>query len=120
MCGIAGVFDRSGGPVPMEVLRRMGDAIAHRGPDDEGQFVDGSVGLVNRRLAIIDPSPLGHMPMVSSSGAHVITYNGEIYNFRELRATLERSAHSFRSGTDTEVVLAAYAEWGAACVERFN
>jgi asparagine synthase (glutamine-hydrolysing) len=120
MCGITGVLDRSGAPVPLEVLRRMGDAIAHRGPDDAGQFVDGPVGLANRRLAIIDPSPRGHMPMASESGSLVITYNGELYNFRELEAELERSGHHFRTGTDTEVVLASYAEWGAACVDRFN
>lgn len=120
MCGIAGVFDRSGAPVPIEVLRRMGDVIAHRGPDDEGQFVDGPVGLANRRLAIIDPSSRGHMPMVSASGSLVITYNGEIYNFRELEQELKRKGHEFRSGTDTEVVLAAYAEWGKSCVDRFN
>jgi asparagine synthase (glutamine-hydrolysing) len=120
VCGIAGVLDRSGAPVPLELLRRMSDVIAHRGPDDEGQFVDGPVGLANRRLAIIDPSPRGHMPMASESGHLVITYNGELYNFRELQAELERKGHRFRTGTDTEVVLAAYAEWGARCVDRFN
>src|SRR5919206_1879927 len=108
MCGIAGVLDRSGAPVPLRVLRRMGDAIAHRGPDDQGQFVDGPVGLANRRLAILDLSPLGHMPMADESGTLVITYNGEIYNFRELEADLERRGHRFRTRTDTEVVLAAY------------
>src|SRR3954469_4041546 len=120
MCGIAGVLDRSGAPVPLQVLRRMGDVIAHRGPDDEGQFFDGPVGLVNRRLAIIDPSPAGHMPMTSARGSLVITYNGELYNFRELQAELERLGHRLRSHTDTEVVLAAYEQWGAAAVERFN
>lgn len=120
MCGIAGVLDRSGAPVPLQVLRRMGDVIAHRGPDDEGQFVDGPVGLANRRLAIIDISPGGHMPMASHTGSQVITYNGELYNFRELRSELERLGHRFRTTTDTEVVLAAYGQWGAACVERFN
>ena len=120
MCGIAGVLDRSGAPVPLEVLRRMSKVIAHRGPDDEGHFVDGPVGLANRRLAIIDPSPAGHMPMVSASGSLVITYNGELYNFRELQADLEHHGHRFRTHTDTEVVLAAYEQWGAPCVERFN
>jgi asparagine synthase (glutamine-hydrolysing) len=120
MCGIAGVLDRSGAPVPLEVLRRMGAVIAHRGPDDEGHFVDGPVGLANRRLAIIDVSPAGHMPMASRRGSLVITYNGELYNYRELQAELERLGHEFRSHTDTEVVLTAYEQWGAACVERFN
>jgi asparagine synthase (glutamine-hydrolysing) len=120
VCGIAGVLDRSGGPVPLRVLRRMSDAIAHRGPDGEGQMADGPVGLANRRLAIIDPHPAGDMPMASASGNLVITYNGEIYNFLELRAELERLGHRFRTRTDTEVALAAYETWGPASVERFN
>lgn len=120
MCGIAGALDRSGAPVPISLLRRMGDVIAHRGPDDEGQLADGPVGLANRRLSIIDLSAHGHMPMASASGRAVITYNGEIYNFRELRAELERAGHRFLSDTDTEVALVAYEHWGAACVERFN
>lgn len=120
MCGIAGVLDRSGGPVPLELLRRMTDVVAHRGPDGEGQFADGPVGLANRRLAIIDPHPEGDMPMASTSGDLVITYNGEVYNFGELRQDLEKAGHAFRTRTDTEVVLNSYAEWGPACVERFN
>jgi asparagine synthase (glutamine-hydrolysing) len=120
VCGIAGALDRSGAPVPIALLRRMGDAIAHRGPDDEGQLADGPVGLANRRLSIIDLSAHGHMPMASASGRAVITYNGEIYNYRELRAELERAGHRFLSDTDTEVALVAYEHWGPACVERFN
>jgi asparagine synthase (glutamine-hydrolysing) len=120
MCGIAGVLDRSGGPVPVDLLRRMSDAIAHRGPDGEGQYADGPVGLANRRLAIIDPQPSGDMPMANESGDLVITYNGEIYNFRELRAELEGAGRRFRTNTDTEVALAAYEEWGPEAVERFN
>jgi asparagine synthase (glutamine-hydrolysing) len=98
----------------------MGEVIAHRGPDGEGQYADGPVGLVNRRLAIIDPQPSGDMPMSYGDGDLVITYNGEIYNYRELRDELAGRGHGFRTNTDTEVVLAAYAEWGAAAVERFN
>src|SRR5215212_9379843 len=90
MCGIAGVLDRSGGPACADAARRMGAAIAHRGPDDDGLVCDGPVALVNRRLAILDRSPRGHMPMATPDGRHVITYNGELYNFRELRAVLER------------------------------
>jgi asparagine synthase (glutamine-hydrolysing) len=120
MCGIAGVLDRAGRPVETGLLRRMSDVIAHRGPDGEGQYADGPVGLANRRLAIIDPQPSGDMPMVSSTGKLVITYNGELYNFREIRADLEGRGHSFRTNTDTEVVLAAYERWGAEAVERFN
>jgi len=120
MCGIAGALDRSGAPVPIALLRRMSDLIAHRGPDGEGQYADGPVGLANRRLAIIDPRPEGDQPMVDATGDFVITYNGELYNYRELRSELERAGRSFRTDTDTEVVLNAYAQWGGACVERFN
>jgi asparagine synthase (glutamine-hydrolysing) len=120
MCGIAGVLDRAGGAVSEELLRRMSDVIAHRGPDGDGQYTDGPVGLANRRLAIIDPRPEGDMPMASETGELVITYNGEIYNFRELRYELEKQGHRFRTNTDTEVVLKGYAEWGPQCVERFN
>jgi asparagine synthase (glutamine-hydrolysing) len=120
MCGIAGVLERSGEPVPDELLRRMSDLIAHRGPDGEGQYSDPPVGLANRRLAIIDPHPEGDQPLADASGNFVITYNGEVYNFRELRSELERLGYRFRTGTDTEVVLNAYAEWGAKALERFN
>jgi asparagine synthase (glutamine-hydrolysing) len=120
VCGIAGVLSRRGGPVADELLKRMSDVIAHRGPDGEGQFAEGAVGLANRRLAIIDPVPESGMPMESTSGDLVITYSGEIYNFRELRGRLERSGHRFRTRTDTEVAMAAYAEWGPDCVEHFN
>ena len=120
MCGIAGVLSRRGRPVSGELLKRMSDVIAHRGPDGEGQFAEGPVGLANRRLAIIDPVPESNMPMTSTSGELVITYSGEIYNFRELRRELESAGHGFRTRTDTEVAMAAYAEWGPDCVERFN
>jgi asparagine synthase (glutamine-hydrolysing) len=120
MCGIAGVLERSGSPVAPELLQRMGDVVAHRGPDGEGQHAEGPVGLVNRRLAIIDPTPAGAMPMASGDGRYWITYNGEVYNFAELRSELEAAGHRFRSHTDTEVVLSAYAAWGSASVKRFN
>jgi asparagine synthase (glutamine-hydrolysing) len=120
MCGIAGVVNLDGSPVDRAVLERMTAAIAHRGPDGTGTHVDGGVGLGNRRLAIIDLSPHGAMPMPADDGAYVITYNGELYNFLELRHELEQLGHSFRSRTDTEVVLRSYIEWGERCVERFN
>jgi asparagine synthase (glutamine-hydrolysing) len=120
VCGIAGVLERSGRRVERELLQRMGDVIAHRGPDGEGQHADGPVGLVNRRLAIIDPTPAGAMPMASNDGRYWITYNGEVYNFAELREELAGAGHRFRSHTDTEVVLNAYAAWGPEAVERFN
>jgi asparagine synthase (glutamine-hydrolysing) len=98
----------------------MGDVIAHRGPDGEGQHVDRAIGLVNRRLAIIDPTSAGAMPMASGDARYWITYNGEVYNFAALREELGARGYRFRSHTDTEVVLNAYAAWGSACVERFN
>lgn len=120
MCGIAGIFNLNGEPVSPVILRRMTDAIAHRGPDGEGFYTDSFVGLGHRRLAIIDLSPAGHQPMVTSNGSCVLTYNGEIYNFQELRIELESHGCHFRSRTDSEVLLNAYAQWGAECVNRFN
>lgn len=120
MCGIAGIFNLNGEPVSPVILRKMTDSIAHRGPDGEGFYTDSFIGLGHRRLAIIDLSPAGHQPMLTESGQYAITYNGEIYNFQELRAELESMGYKFRSKTDTEVVLNAYDKWGNACVERFN
>jgi len=120
MCGIAGIFNLDGRSVSPVMLRRMADAIAHRGPDGEGYYVDSFVGLGHRRLAIIDPSPAGHQPMVTEDRLFALTYNGEIFNFQELRAQLQSLGHQFQSKTDSEVVLHAYAEWGADCVQRFN
>lgn len=120
MCGIAGVCNLNSEAVPSGLLKRMTDVIAHRGPDGEGQYTDGSVGLGHRRLAIIDLSPAGHQPMASVSGDVVITYNGEIYNFQKLRVELEALGYQFHSRTDTEVVVHAYEEWGERCLDRFN
>ncbi len=120
MCGIAGIADFSGAPVSPAVLRRMTDAIAHRGPDGEGHWIEANVGLGHRRLAIIDPSPAGHQPMISQDHRYVLTYNGEVYNFRELRGELEAAGYWFRSQTDSEVVLNALAQWGTAAFDRFN
>ena len=120
MCGVAGVFNLDGRPASAAVLRKMTDAMAHRGPDDEGVHTDGPMGLGHRRLAIIDLSAAGHQPMLTDDGRLALSYNGEVYNFRELRRELEAAGHCFRSRTDSEVVLHAYQEWGPACVERFN
>lgn len=120
MCGIAGIFNFDGQPVSPVFLRRMTDAIAHRGPDGEGFYSDRFIGLGHRRLAIIDLSPAGHQPMISRDSHFVLSYNGEIYNFQEIRAELERIGYQFVSKTDSEVVLNAYAEWGERCVHRFN
>src|SRR5688572_2757324 len=121
MCGIAGrVNYRSGAPVSAELLVRMCDLIAHRGPDADGVWTDSYVGLGHRRLAIIDLSPGGRQPMTSADGRLVITFNGEIYNFLELRRELENRGHAFRSRSDTEVMLGAYREWGIDCISRFR
>ncbi len=120
MCGIAGIFNRNREPVSPVLLRRMTDSIAHRGPDGEGFYTDDFVGLGHRRLSIIDLSPAGHQPMITPNGRYAITYNGEVYNFNALRLELEAKGYQFRSRTDSEVILYAYAEWGPKAVERFN
>jgi asparagine synthase (glutamine-hydrolysing) len=120
MCGIAGIVHLDGAPASPVLLKRMTDAITHRGPDGEGQYVEGPVGLGHRRLAIIDLSPAGHQPMITRDGRYVLTYNGEIYNFQELRTELESLRYQFRSRTDSEVLLYALAEWGVKALERFN
>ncbi len=120
MCGIAGILNLDGGPVSSIVLKKMADAIAHRGPDSEGSYIDGNCGLAHRRLAIIDLSPAGHQPMTTADGRYVITYNGEIFNFQELRVELEALGWVFHSRTDTEVALKAFAQWGVDAVRRFN
>lgn len=120
MCGIVGVYHFNGEPVSARLLQQMTDVLAHRGPDGEGCHVDGPLGLGHRRLAVLDPSPLGRQPMANPTGEIVLTFNGEIYNFRALRAELESAGHRFLSQTDTEVVLHAYQEWGEECVGRFN
>src|ERR671937_1714491 len=120
MCGIVGVCNPNGEAVSAGLLKRMTDAIAHRGPDGEGHYTDGAVGLGHRRLAVIDLSPAGHQPMANETGDVILTYNGETYNFQKLRVQLEALGHQFHSQTDAEVVVHAYEVWGPACVERFN
>jgi len=120
MCGIAGIINYNGDPVSPVLLKKMTDAIAHRGPDGEGHYVDGQVGLGHRRLAIIDLSSAGHQPMMTEDGRFVLSYNGEVYNFRELRAELQALGQQFHSRTDTEVVLKALAVWGESALNRFN
>ncbi|MBX7151260.1 asparagine synthase (glutamine-hydrolyzing) [bacterium] len=120
MCGIAGIYRFDGRAVLPHELQRMAQAIRHRGPDDEGSYRDGPVGLAFRRLSIIDLSPLGHQPMTNHDGSLWIIFNGEVYNYIELRDELRSKGYSFRSQSDTEVVLSAYEEWGADCLSRFN
>jgi asparagine synthase (glutamine-hydrolysing) len=120
MCGIAGIWHRSGQAVDAALLERMGEILRHRGPDGAGVWLDGEVGLANRRLAIVDPSPAGNQPLGLPERGLWLTYNGEIHNYVELRRELEACGVEFRTHTDTEVVLHAYAEWGAEAFERFN
>lgn len=120
MCGIAGIFNLNGEPVSPVILRKMTDAIAHRGPDGEGFYIDSFIGLGHRRLAVIDLSPAGHQPMAIKEGQYTITYNGEIYNYQELKIELQSLGHQFRSKTDTEVILRSYLEWGENCIQKFN
>jgi asparagine synthase (glutamine-hydrolysing) len=120
MCGIAGVFNFNGEPPSPVILKRMTDAIAHRGPDGEGHYIDGALGLGHRRLAIIDLSAAGHQPMATENGRFLITYNGEVYNFNEIRVELEAQGYRFHSFTDSEVVLKALAHWGTDALTRFN
>jgi asparagine synthase (glutamine-hydrolysing) len=120
MCGIAGVVLLDGSPASEATLRRMTDAIAHRGPDGEGHWVEGPVGFGHRRLAVLDLGPAGHQPMHSTDGRFVLSYNGEVYNHAELRRELEALGHQFTSHSDSEVVLTALAVWGAEALLRFN
>ena len=120
MCGITGIFNVNGSPVSVSVLKRMTDAVQHRGPDGEGVWTSSFVGFGHRRLAIIDLSPLNHQPMQASDGSVMLVYNGEIYNFQNLRVELEAKGYQFRSAGDTEVLLNAYLAWGDECVNHFN
>ena len=120
MCGITGLLNLNGRPVSDLLLRKMTDSLAHRGPDGAGTWINGQVGLGHRRLAIIDLSPSGNQPMTSADARYALTYNGEIYNFRELRRELEGLGHWFQSTSDSEVLLRALIEWGKDAVPKFN
>ena len=122
MCGIAGIWNWDGGPVDIEDLVVMTRMMKHRGPDGEGFVLlqDGCLGLGHRRLAVLDLEDSGRQPMRIAKAPLWITYNGEIFNFLELRDELASKGHRFVTDTDTEVILAAYAEWGLDCLARFN
>ncbi len=119
MCGIAGIFDLGGEPIDRDLLERMTGIIQHRGPDGQGHFVDREVGLGHRRLSIIDLAA-GAQPMTNEDGRLQVVFNGEIYNFIELRKELESAGHQFATHSDTEVIVHAYEQWGPDCVRRFN
>jgi asparagine synthase (glutamine-hydrolysing) len=122
MCGIAGIVNFRGKPVEQEQISRLLDLMAHRGPDGARTWFNAerSVALGHRRLAIIDPGASGNQPMASADGRYVITYNGEIYNFLELRRELEAQGAVFRTESDTEVILAAWQAWREDMLPRFN
>ena len=119
MCGICGIFDLTGKPINRETLTQMNSVIRHRGPDGDGELVDGEVGLAHRRLSIIDLKG-GAQPIGNEDGNVQIVFNGEIYNFIELREQLQKAGHTFRTQSDTEVIVHAYEQWGLDCVKRFN
>lgn len=120
MCGIVGIVNRDRTPVSRDLIVGMRDTIVHRGSDSQGDFVDGHVGLGHCRLAIIDLSAAGTQPLANESGDVLLTFNGEVYNFQELRSELKSKGHFFKSRTDAEVVLHAYEEWDESCLGRFN
>ncbi|WAC05107.1 MAG: asparagine synthase (glutamine-hydrolyzing) [Methanoregula sp.] len=120
MCGIAGQYCYNRAPPDPRLLAAMSERIAHRGPDGEGTWIKGSVGLAHRRLAIIDLSEDARQPMANEDGSLRLVFNGEIYNFVELREELVRCGHVFRSKGDSEVIVHAYEEWGVECLARFN
>lgn len=119
MCGFAGVARGSSRPIDPEMLRRMGRAIRHRGPDDANTYVAGRIGLAHVRLSVIDIAG-GAQPLAKADNSIVIAYNGEIFNYRELRRELESAGHRFRTLSDTEVLVEAYEHWGEAMLDRLN
>ena len=120
MCGIVGFINFDGQPVSPVLLKNATDTLIHRGPDGEGQWIEGNVGIGHRRLSIIDLSSAGQQPMISKDLRYVLSYNGEIYNFRELRTELESKGFCFSSQTDSEVVLNAFSYWGKDALLKFN
>src|SRR5580658_1600954 len=119
MCGICGVFNFGNVPAQESSLRAMNRQIVHRGPDDEGYFVSGPVGLAMRRLSIIDLDT-GHQPLQNEDGKMRIVFNGEIYNYKELRQDLLERHHQFRTHSDTETIVHLYEEYGSECVQHLR
>jgi asparagine synthase (glutamine-hydrolysing) len=119
MCGIWGIFDQSGNSIDQVTLERMNHVLKHRGPDGEGYYVNGGIGLGHRRLSIIDLAG-GAQPIPNEDGTLQVIFNGEIYNYIELREELLALGHQFRTHSDTEVIVHAYEQWGTDCVKHFN
>lgn len=118
MCGIAGILSFTNSTAPLEQINSMTDAIAHRGPDADGHFVEGRIALGHRRLSIIDLSPSGNQPFSSANNRYQLVFNGELYNFKEVKATI--TDHSFKSTGDTEVLVEAWSRWGLAALPKFK
>ena len=120
MCGIVGLINLDGRPASSIILKKMTDEIYHRGPDGEGHWVQNNVGIGHRRLSIIDLSNAGKQPMVTPDTRYILSYNGEVYNFKELRDILRTKGYVFTSNTDTEVVLFSLVHWGVDAIKKFN
>jgi len=120
LCGITGIINLDKKAASKKILGTMNATLAHRGPDDEGYYLDKNIGLGHRRLSILDLSPLGHQPMFYDNKNLVIVFNGEVYNYLEIREELLKLGYKFKSQADTEVILAAYKEWGTDCLPKFN
>jgi len=122
MCGIVGILRFDGSAIGEQELKAFNDSLAHRGPDGEGLYIDqeNHIGLGHVRLSILDLSDAGRQPMYNQDNSLMITFNGEVYNYLELRSELKHKGYQFQTRTDTEVILAAYTEWGDDCIKRFN
>lgn len=120
MCGIVGIFNLTREPIALSTIKSMANAISHRGPDDEGYYVDSNIAFGHKRLAILDTSPKGAQPMSSKDGRWTIVFNGCVYNFMDLRQELKSKGHEFISGTDTEVIVEGLSEYGPSFFERLN
>ncbi len=120
MCGIVGIVSREEEIANKNLLYQSASLLHRRGPDDSGIWTENGVGFAHRRLSVLDVSPTGHQPMQSADGRFVIVYNGELYNFKELRRELGVAERQWQSNSDTEVILASYAQWGVACLDRFH
>ena len=120
MCGIAGIINFNNKPVNERSIRSMMERMKHRGPDDDGIYLNNNIGLGFVRLSILDLSEAGHQPMFDISGRYLIIHNGEIFNYIELRNKLIKKGYVFKSNTDTEVILYSFIEWGNKCQHKFN
>ena len=120
MCGFTGILNLKGDLISPRFLKKMTHELSHRGPDGEGYWIDGQMGMGHRRLAVIDLSEAGKQPMYTSDSRFVLAYNGEIYNYLEYKKKLEGYGIEFKSKTDTEVILYSLAKWGPSILNEFN